>query len=55
MQQLGDRFELRHFHDELLATGQIPVALARWEMTGNDDGVKHLWQAAPLPALPRSR
>jgi hypothetical protein len=51
MQQLGDKFDLREFHDALLATGQIAVPLAAWEMTGLDDGVKHLWQPAPLPPL----
>jgi hypothetical protein len=52
MQQLGDKFKLREFHDALLATGQIAVALARWEMTGADDGVKDLWKSEPIPPLP---
>lgn len=51
MQQLGDRFNLREFHDALLATGQIPVSLARWEMTGFDDEIRkmRLFEPAPLP------
>jgi hypothetical protein len=49
-QQLGDKFDLRAFGDQLLATGQIPVALARWEMTGKDDETRALWAARPLPA-----
>ncbi|MGH9160943.1 MAG: DUF885 family protein, partial [Vicinamibacteraceae bacterium] len=35
--QLGDKFDLKAFNDALLATGQIPVSLARWELTGLDD------------------
>ena len=49
MMQLGDDFNLREFHDTLLATGQIPVSLARWEMAGYDDEVKHLWERRPIP------
>lgn len=49
MQQLGDDFDFRGFHDELLATGQIPIALARWEMAGIDDDVAHLWDRPPIP------
>ena len=49
MQQLGDDFDFRGFHDELLATGQIPIALARWEMAGVDDDVAHLWNRPPIP------
>ncbi len=34
--QLGDKFDLGTFHDQFLASGMIPVALAEWEMTGAD-------------------
>ena len=47
--QLGDKFDLTAFHDALLATGQIPVALARYEMTGLDDEVKVFLRKDPLP------
>lgn len=50
MKQLGDRFDFRAFHDELLATGQISVALARWEMTGLDDDAKTFWDYVPITA-----
>jgi hypothetical protein len=40
--QLGDQFDLGRFHDEFLATGSIPIALIRWEMTGLDDEVRAL-------------
>ena len=39
---LGDKFNLKEFHDQFLATGRLPVSLIRWEMTGLDDEVKAL-------------
>jgi hypothetical protein len=33
-QQLGDRFTLRGFFDELNGAGLIPVSLIRWQLTG---------------------
>lgn len=51
--QLGDEFDLKAFHDELLGTGSIPIALLRWEMTGLDDQMAQIWDAATLP-LPAS-
>jgi hypothetical protein len=41
--QQGKRFNLRSFMDRFLSLGMIPVALARWEMTGLDDEVRRLW------------
>jgi hypothetical protein len=32
--QLGDKFTFKSFMDEFLAVGQIPVALVRWQVTG---------------------
>ncbi len=43
-QQLGDRFDLRAFHDQFLAAGWIPISLIRWEMTGLDDQAKVFWK-----------
>lgn len=40
--QLGDTFDLGRFHDEFLAAGPIPIALIKWEMTGNAEGVPGL-------------
>ena len=37
--QLGDDFTIRRFFDEFFAAGVIPVALARWEMTGTKDEI----------------
>ena len=42
--QLGEKFDLGEFHDQLLSAGPIPLSLIRWEMTGLDDEVKILWQ-----------
>lgn len=55
--QLGDTFDLREFHDRLLGIGSIPIALLRWEMTGLDDQMGQIWDAAklPLPSAARPR
>lgn len=42
--QLGDRFDLGAFHDDLLSRGMIPVTLLRWEMTGYEDEVRKIWE-----------
>lgn len=47
--QLGDDFDLREFHDSLMLSGRLPLALLRWEMTGLDDEVAALWTREPLP------
>ena len=46
--QLGDDFNLRDFHDELMAAGRLPLSLIHWEMTGNDRGIAALWAREPL-------
>ncbi len=48
--QLGDRFELRAFHDQFLAAGRLPLSLVRWDMTGLDDEVRRFWPRVPMPA-----
>lgn len=40
--QLGDRFSLKQFMDDLQAVGLIPVALIRWEMTGSHEEIVSL-------------
>ncbi len=40
--QLGDRFTLKRFMDELNSAGVIPVSLIRWEQTGRDDEISRL-------------
>jgi len=47
--QRGDDFDLREFHDSLMLSGRLPLALLRWEMTGLDDEVAALWTREPLP------
>lgn len=49
MMKLGDEFNYRKLNDEILATGQIPISLARWEIAGIDDDCKHLWKKEPIP------
>ena len=40
----------REFHDALLQYGQIPLALVRWELTGNADQVASFWDDPDVPA-----
>ena len=40
--QLGDRFSLRRFHDDLVAAAWVPIELTRWEMTGAGDKVRRM-------------
>ena len=40
----------REFHDELLAYGQIPLALVRWELTGNPDQMERFWNSPEMPS-----
>jgi hypothetical protein len=45
----GDDFNLRQFHDELMAAGRLPLSLIRWEMTGLTDEVSEFWARADMP------
>ena len=49
--QLGDEFVLKDFHDEVMSKGKIPVALIRYEITGNDDVVQDFWDRQSLDAF----
>jgi len=40
--QLGEKFTLKAFLDDLFARGLIPTSLLRWEMTGLDGEVREL-------------
>jgi uncharacterized protein (DUF885 family) len=40
--QLGDKFDLRQFHDYVWSNGNLPLSLQRWELLGLDDDVKKL-------------
>ena len=37
--QVGDDFTIRQFFDEFFAADVIPIALTRWEMTGERDAI----------------
>ena len=45
-----DDFVLGEFHDEFIAKGRIPIALIRYEMTGDDRHVRRFWDRPPLAA-----
>lgn len=50
--QLGERFNLKEFHDALMEAGWVPLALTRWEMIGLDGDVGSFFQdRTPLPAI----
>ncbi len=40
--QLGDKFDLRQFHDYVWSNGNVPLSLQRWELLGLDDDMKKL-------------
>jgi len=50
--QLGEEFSLREFHDEFLAHGRLPIALVRYEMTGQEDEVALFWNTPFIPEGP---
>ena len=48
--ELGDGFDLRHFHDELLAAAWVPIELTRWEMNGDGTKVQRMIDdRTPMP------
>lgn len=49
--QLGDDFDLGEFHDTVMASGALPIALIRYEITGLDDEVSRFWNRTPLSEL----
>ena len=49
MRKLGDSFSLGAFHDRLLATGRIPVSLARLEIMGANNEIDYLSNWSPIP------
>jgi Bacterial protein of unknown function (DUF885) len=51
--RLGDKFDLREFHDRLFRAGPIPVALSEWEISGNDEILRKLKLTAPSPNSPQ--
>ncbi len=47
--QLGDKFVLKSFHDEVMAAGRMPLSVVRYDITGLDDEVRTFWKRDPLP------
>ncbi|MDH4255864.1 MAG: DUF885 domain-containing protein [Gammaproteobacteria bacterium] len=41
-EERGESFRMRDFFDRLNAIDSIPISLARWEMTGLDDEIRHI-------------
>jgi hypothetical protein len=40
---LGEKFNLREFHDYVAKNGNVPIALQRWEFLGLRDEIEMLW------------
>ena len=45
----GQAFHLGRFHDRFIASGIVPIALTRWEMTGDESQVQAMRNAPPMP------
>lgn len=52
--QLGESFNLKNFHDQLMDAGRLPLSLLRWEITGLDDEVQNFWRQDPMPPVKRN-
>jgi len=49
-QQRGHEFDLRQFHDDLVAAAWVPIELTRWEMTGTGENVRRMIDdRSPMP------
>lgn len=40
---LGDKFNLKDYHDYIMLNGNVPVSLQRWEYLGLKDEIEKLW------------
>jgi uncharacterized protein (DUF885 family) len=40
---LGDKFNLKNYHDYMMQNGNVPIALQRWEYLGIKDEIEKLW------------
>jgi uncharacterized protein (DUF885 family) len=41
--KLGDKFNLKDYHDYMMKNGNVPIAIQRWEYLGETDEIKYLW------------
>ena len=42
--KLGNKFNLRNFHDYLIENGNVPIALLRWEYLGLSDEIEQFFE-----------
>lgn len=52
---LGEKFNLRQFHDELVASAWVPLELTRFEITGRDENLRRMIadrRPMPRPEVP---
>ena len=47
--RFGDKFNLRDFHDRFLSLGRMPIALIRYEMSGDGAEIADMWKTPPIP------
>ena len=40
---LGNKFNLKNFHDFLMLNGNVPISLLRWEYLGLTDEIKQFF------------
>jgi hypothetical protein len=40
---LGEKFDLKDYHDYMMLNGNVPIALQRWEYLGLTDEIEKLW------------
>jgi len=41
--KLGNKFNLRNYHDYMMLNGNVPIALQRWEYLGLNDEISKFW------------
>jgi uncharacterized protein (DUF885 family) len=46
----GESFSLRRFHDYLMANGNLPISLQRWEYLNREDDIQRLKTLDDRPA-----
>ena len=49
--QLKEDFDLKHFHDQIITLGSVPLSLLRWQITGLDDEMEKFWSPVRLSSI----